>query len=349
MVGPAREGVKERGAPLRARWPWRYRGASARPALRLDADRAGVPEVPMPLGPRPPRPVALAALALVALAGCVPGASPGFGAPSFALRPEATAVERLELGPYGARLVLRTALAVTNPNPVGLRLASLDGGLALRGVPAADVRFVGGVDVPAGGGRELALEVGIPLPGGAGLVDAAIDLLGGAPVAYRVDASVGVEVLGVRTAFPRTTLLTGELRLPPLAAAAPRLRWVPEASGLLGVRSGRVVLALAFDVTNPGVLDYRASAPDAVLRLDGREVARLAVPATRVPAGGTARWTQELALDPVALGASLAARLAAGALGAPVEVALAGAWTLDLGPLGRVALDPGTLGIGSLD
>lgn len=293
---------------------------------------------------------AVAALILVALlAACAPGATPGLGAPVFRLVPEASGVERFELGPDGARLVLRTELSVTNPNPVGLSLASLEGGLALRGVPAADVRFVGGVDVPAQGSARLPLEVAVPLPGGIGLVDAAVALLGGAPVAYRLDAAVGVELLGVRTTFPRTTLVAGELRSPPLTALAPRLRWAPDASGVVGVRGGRVVVALAFDVVNPGLLGYRASAPDARLRLAGREVASLTVPETLVPAGGAVRWTQELELDPLALGAALAARLGAGALGAPVEVALDGSWTLDLGPLGRVAFDPTTLGTGSLD
>jgi hypothetical protein len=238
---------------------------------------------------------------------------------------------------------------VTNPNPVGLRLTSLEGGLVLRGATAADVRFVGGVDLPAQGSAELVLDVAVPLPGASGLLDAAVALVGGAPVAYRVEAAVGVDLFGVRTAFPRATLLQGELQGPPLAASAPRLRWAPEAAGIVGLRGGRIVVALAFDVENPGVLAYRAGVPGAALRIDGREVARVDVAEVVVPAGASVRWTQEVAIDPLALGAGLAARLTAGVLGAPVEVALAGAWSLDLGPLGRVVLPPAALGSGLFD
>lgn len=302
--------------------------------------------------PKPPRSSGrlLAACALLALlTACAPGAAPGIGAPTFRLVPGASGVQRLDLTADGARLVVRTTLQVTNPNPVGLRLTSLDGALVLRDVPAADVRFVGGVDVPAQGSAELVLDVAVPLPGGLGLVEAARDLVAGAPVPYRIEAALGVDLFGVRSAFPRTTLLQGELDGPPLAAAAPRLRWAPEAAGVVGLRSGRLVVALAFDVENPGVLAYRASVPDAGLSIDGREVARLSVGELTVPAGSSVRWVQEVAIDPLALGAGLTARLSAGALATPVEVALAGGWSLDLGPLGRVALPSGPLGRAPLD
>jgi hypothetical protein len=286
---------------------------------------------------------------LAPLVGCAPGAVPGVGAPTFRLVPGGSGIQRLDLTDDGARLVVRTTLRVANPNPVGLRLASLDGALLLRELPAADVRFVGGVDVPPQGAAELVLDVAIPLPGAAGLADAALALVGGAPVAFRIEAAVGVDLFGVRTAFPRATLLQGELQGPPLAAVAPRLRWVPEAAGIVGLRAGRIVVGLAFDVENPGVLSYRASVPDAALRIDGREVARVRVAELVVPAGSSVRWVQEVAIDPLALGAGLSARLASGALVAPVEVALAGGWSLDLGPLGRVALPAATLGSGPLD
>ena len=303
----------------------------------------------MPETHRPFARTLVACALLVLLAACAPGAAPSIGAPTFRLVPGASGVQRFDLTSDGARLVLRTTLLATNPNPVGLRLASLDGALVLRDVPAADVRFVGGVDLPAQGSTELVLDIAVPLSGASRLVDAAAALVGGAPVAYRIEAAIGVDLFGVRTAFPRTTLLQGELQAPPLAAATPRLRWVPEAARVVGLRGGRIVIALAFDVENPGVLAYRAGVPEATLRIDGREVARLSVAEVMVPAGDSVRWAQEVAIDPLALGAGLAARLTAGALSAPVEVALAGGWSLDLGPLGRVGLPSGTLGSGPLD
>ncbi len=307
------------------------------------------PEARVPKSNRSSARVLVACALFALLVACAPGTAPGVGAPTFRLVPGASGVQRLDLTVDGARLVVRTTLQVTNPNPIGLRLTSLDGALVLRGVLAADVRFGGGVDVPAQGAAELVLDIAVPLPGASGLVDAALALVGGAPVAYRVEAAVGVDLFGVRTAFPRTTVLQGELQGPPLAAAAPRLRWAPEAAGIVGLRDGRIVVALAFDIENPGVLSYRAGVPDAALRIDGREVARLRVAEVVVPAGASVRWTQEVAIDPLALGAGLAARLAVGALAAPVEVALAGGWSLDLGPLGRVALGSATLGGGPLD
>lgn len=303
----------------------------------------------MPKSNRPYVRALLAGALLALVAACAPGAAPGVGAPTFRLVPGASGVQRLDLTPDGARLTVRTTLLATNPNPIGLRLASLDGALVLRDVQAADVRFVGGIDLPAQGSAELVLDVALALPGALGLVDAGLALVGGAPVAFRIEGALGVDLFGVRTAFPRTTLVQGELQGPPLAAAAPRLRWAPEAAGIVGVRGGRIVVALAFDVENPGVLSYRASVPDAALRIDGREVARLGVAEVVVPAGASVRWDQEVAIDPLALGAGLAARLTAGALGAPVELALFGGWSLDLGPLGRIALSPSVLGGGSLD
>ncbi len=293
----------------------------------------------------------LAPLALIAsLVACVPGATPAVGAPTFRLVADRSGALRFDLGPAGPTLTTRFLLEVTNPNPVGLRLAGLEGALVLADALPVDLRFVGGVDLPAGGVTELTLDVAVPVSDALGVVDVARALVAGQGVAYRIEAAVAVELFGIPTRFPRTTLLAGEVRGPALTAVAPRLRWVPEGSGLRAGPGGRWLVSLAFDVTNPSPLSYRVSAPDASLRFDGRDVARVTVPGTLVPAGGTVRWVQEAAVDPAALGAVLATRLAGVAAGVGgVELTLAGAWSLDLGPLGVRSTGPGELGGGRLD
>ena len=51
------------------------------------------------------------------------------------------------------------------------------------------------------------------------------------PLAYRVDAAVGVEVLGVATRFPPVTLARGEVRQPDLLPVAPRVAFEPALTG----------------------------------------------------------------------------------------------------------------------
>ncbi len=291
-------------------------------------------------------PLVLSAL----LVACVPGAAPVLGAPTFRLLNEGSGALRFDLAAGGPTLTTRWRLEVANPNPIGLRLAGLEGSLALADALDVDLRFVGGVDLPARGVAELALDVSVPVSDAAAVIAVARALVAGAPVAYRIDAAVAIEAFGVPTRFPRTTLVAGEVRGPALAAVAPRLRWVPEASGLRAGAGGRWLVALAFDLVNPSPLAYRVSVPAAALRLDGRDVGRLTAPTTLVPAGQTVRWVAETAIDGAAVGAVLAARLAGVAAGvADVEWTLAGAWSLDLGPLGVVTTGSGALGAGRLE
>jgi hypothetical protein len=290
-------------------------------------------------------------LALITLlVACVPGAAPAVGAPTFRLVTPGSGALRFDLGSDGPTLTTRWRLEVTNPNPIALRLTDLAGALVLEEALAVDLRFVDGVDLPARGVAELVLDVAVPISDALVAVDVARDLVAGAPVAYRLDAAVGVDVFGIPSRFPRTTLVAGEFRGPALTALAPRLRWVPEASDVRPGAGGRWLVSLAFDVTNPSPLSYRVSAPDVSLRLDGRDVGRVGWPATLVPAGRTVRWVQEVVIDPVALGAVLAARLAGVAAGVGgVELTLVGALSLDLGPLGVVTTGPGDVGSGRLD
>lgn len=295
----------------------------------------------------------LAAVAVVALSACLPGTEPALLAPTFRLAPDASRVVRLD--PPGAfaegGLVVRVALRATNPNPVGLRLSALEGDLWLGGVPAAVLRFVDGIDLPPRGAADLAVEVSVPLGRLDDLVVPLTDAVAGRPLAYRVDAVVGVEVLGVPTRFPAVTIARGEVRQADLVPAVPRVSFDPATTGVREARFDRVTLSIGLIVDNPGPLGFLLRAPDARLRLGDREVASVGVPAVRVPARSSATWAQEVVVSPVALGVALATQLQAVAAGgaAALDIAILGSWELDLGVLGRWNAPSGLLAAGRVD
>jgi hypothetical protein len=309
---------------------------------------------PIPLS-LPSRLVVLVAatLVLASLASCVPGAAPTLGAPTFRLRADDTRIVRLD--PPGAiddgALVVRVALRATNPNPVGIRLEALDGDLSLGGVAASGLSFVGGVDLPARGAADLALEATVPLDRIGALASVLADAVAGRPVAYRVDASVTVALLGVPTRFPTVTVARGEVRQADLAPAAPRVRFDAAGTGVREARFDRVTLAIGLTIDNPGPLGFVLRAPDARLRLGGRDVASIALPATTVPGGSTVTTAQELVVNPVALGVAVATQLQtlAGGGAAAVDAVIVGRWELDLGILGRWTSPAGELVAGRVD
>jgi len=297
--------------------------------------------------------VVAATLVLATLASCVPGAAPALGAPTFRLRADETRIVRLD--PPGAigdgALVVRVALRASNPNPVGVRLEALDGDLYLGGVAASGLSFVGGVDLPARGESDLTLEVAVPLARLGALTTVLGDAVAGRPVAYRVDAAVSVALLGVPTRFPTVTVARGEVRQADLVPAVPRVRFDTTATGVREARFDRVTLAIGLVVDNPGPLGYVLRAPDARLRLGGREVASIALPATTVPAGASVTSVQEVVVNPVALGVALATQLQtlAGGGAAAVDAVIVGRWELDFGVLGRWSSPAGELVAGRVD
>jgi hypothetical protein len=304
---------------------------------------------------RPPRlATAVAAALLVAsLGSCLPGAAPALGAPAFRLRADDTRIVRLD--PPGAlgdgALVVRVALRASNPNPVGVRLESFDGELWLGGVAAGGLSFVGGIELPARGEADVALEVAVPPERIGALATVLGDAVAGRPVLYRVDAAMEIAPLGATTRFPAVIVARGEVRQPDLVPAAPRVRFDPASTGVREARFDRVTLAIGLVIDNPGPLGFVLRAPDARLRLGGREVASIAWPATAVPAGSTVTSAQEVVVNPVALGVALATQLQTLASGgaAAVDAVIVGRWELDLGIVGRWSSPTGDLVIGSVD
>jgi hypothetical protein len=297
--------------------------------------------------------LSLGTIVTLVLAACVPRAEPALGAPTFRLVTESSRIVRLD--PPGAfaegAMVVRVALRATNPNPIAVRLSHLEGDLWLGGVTAAAFSFVGGLELPARGDAALAVEVAVPLGRLDALIGPLADAVAGRPLAYRIDAAVGIDVLGVPTRFPRFTVARGEVRQADLVPAAPRVSFDPATTGVREARFDRVTLSIGLIVDNPGPLGFVLRAPDARLRLGDRDVASVGVPAIRVAAGSTATWAQEVVINPVALGVALATQLQSVASGgaAAIDIAVLGRWELDLGVLGRWNAPQGTLASGRVD
>jgi hypothetical protein len=314
----------------------------------------------MRCSPKPPTNAArrwlassLAAVAIAALVACLPGTEPILAAPTFRLVPDGSRIVRLD--PPGAfsegGMLVRVALRATNPNPIGVRLAELEGDLWLGGVAAAGLRFVGGLELPPRGAADVVVEVAVPLGRLDALVGPLTDAVAGRPLTYRVDAVVGLDVLGVPTRFPAMTIARGEVRQADLVPAAPRVSFDPATTGVKEARFDRITLSIGLIVDNPGPLGFVLRAPDARLRLGDREVASVGVPAVRVAARSSATWAQEVVVSPVALGVALATQLQAVAAGgaAAIDIAILGIWELDLGVLGRWNAPSGLLAFGRVD
>ncbi len=286
----------------------------------------------MPHGARQLRITITLVTALVVLGACIPGADGALGPPTFRFQSEGSGFVRLDLASVTApSATFRVVLDAVNPNPVPIRLALLEGDLIVASVPSGRVRFVDGIDLPARGQGRLALDVTIAADALPALRGAFADALLGRPVAYRLDAEVGIDVIGVVQRFPRTTVVAGEVRSG-LTLAAPTVRYDAAASGVRSVAFDRVVFDLAFHVENTGAVGMLVSAPDVRVAFGGRTVATVQILPTPLPAGGSARVVQELVINPTQLGAAIVAdltRLAAGQA-ASLRITLSGAWDLEV-------------------
>lgn len=296
--------------------------------------------------PRSPRSRTFALVgALLVLVACAPAAEGALGPPTFRLVPQDSGFVRVDVAAVGVPgATFRAVLDVTNPNPVPLRLALVEGDLTLADSVHVRARFTEGIDLPARGQGRVVLDVTVPTDALPPLAGVLADALQGGPVAYRLDAEVGIEIVGVVRRFPRATVVAGEVRSD-LTLATPRLRYDPAASGVRSVAFDRVVFELAFTLENPGPVGMLVRAPDVRFGLGGRDVAALAFGATPLPAGGSARLVQEVIVNPTQLGAAVIAELTRLAAGQPasLRLTLTGAWDLEVpGVLAR-RTEPGRL------
>ncbi|HEX2201794.1 MAG TPA: LEA type 2 family protein [Longimicrobium sp.] len=160
---------------------------------------------------------ALAAVLLAAMSGCATLQQLGIQAPQFRVDGGQQAQLRL-LGPGPGRplggAAVRLFARVSNPNPIGITLASLAGGLQLEGRNAARVDFPLGVPLQAGAETMIPLDITIDFNDIPGLADVLLRAASGRSVNYRLNGTVGVDagLLGQPT-FGPTTLLEGNARL----------------------------------------------------------------------------------------------------------------------------------------
>ncbi len=122
------------------------------------------------------------------------------------------------VGPSAGRplggAALRIHARVTNPNPLGLTLARINGGLLLEGQQAARVDFPLGLPLRAGQDTVIPMDIGISfsdLPGLANVIQRAI---GGQSLNYQLDGTFSLDAgpLG-QPSFGPSTLFRGEARV----------------------------------------------------------------------------------------------------------------------------------------
>lgn len=263
-------------------------------------------------------------------------------APTFSIDQAGSGFVRIDPPGIGDGTALfRVALRVTNPNPFGLKLAALDGDLYVNDVRAAALSFRGGLDVPGNGSAPLLLDIRVPLGAAPAMLEAIAGLVGGGGVRYRLDSAVAVDLLGTVQSFPRFTLAQGEYTAP-LLLSAPRLEL--RSSSLRFESLSSVVLTLDIGITNPGIVGYRVSSPELVLRVAGADAGRAGLATTDVPAQGSGTVSIAFRFDPLTLGPALAAQVQAVSAGTgTVAVSLSGAWSLEAPGVASLGLEPATL------
>ena len=115
--------------------------------------------------------------------------------------------------PSGGAAV-RLFARVTNPNPVGITLSTLAGGLELQGRQAARVDFPLGVPLQAGGQQVVPLDITVNFDDIPTIGSVLLRAVTGQSIAYRLNGTVGVNagLLGQPT-FGPMTLLEGNVRV----------------------------------------------------------------------------------------------------------------------------------------
>lgn len=252
----------------------------------------------------------------VLLTACAPGTRPLVSAPTFTVVESGTGLQYVDPPGIGSGVaVFDVHLRAYNPNAVGLALAALDGDFYLGGVRAAATSFRGGVELPARGSGDLTLAVRVPLASVPRLVGTLAQIVGGATTSYRVDASVGVNVLGTLERFPTVTLASGSVGWTPLWYA-PEIQLANDGATLRIDSLTHAVLQIPVTWHNPARIGYLVQAPTLDLALGNVHVATASLSRIVAPAGETVPVTLSFAFDPLRLGPALAAQVQAAGVGA---------------------------------
>ena len=117
---------------------------------------------------------------------------------------------RMPTGGAGVRIWLE----VTNPNPFGFTLSTVDATLALEGSQAATGAFPLGLPLQAGQRSVVPLDLSISFADVPGLAGVARQIAAGNALDYQLDGTVGIDAgqLGMPT-FGPMLLTRGELRV----------------------------------------------------------------------------------------------------------------------------------------
>jgi LEA14-like dessication related protein len=280
---------------------------------------------------------------LVPLSACAPAVTTLVSPPTFRVVEAETSLLRIEPAGVGSGAALvHLELEAHNPNPFAIQLAGLDGDLFLAGQRAAGSSFREGVALPANGRSRLGLDVEVPVQGAQQLLTQFARLVAGEAVAYRMDATVSVDVLGALQRFPSLTVAQGELRLPG-GLQPPTVRLDTANSSIrLSVLSVQVDVGLIVD--NPLPIGYFVRAPEVSLRLDGNHVGRASLPRTPVAASSISGTVLRFELGLADVGAAMMTRLQGGAGG--MRIGLGGDLAVEIP--GVVSLSRSLGGVGGM-
>ena len=159
------------------------------------------------------------------------------------------------VGPAAGRglggAVMRIWTRVSNPNPFGFRLSTLETTLLLDGRRAATGDFPLGLPLRAGEESVIPLDLSISFSDMAGLSNVVRNAIGGQRVGYQLDGTIGIDAgaLG-QPRFGPVMLFRGELS----AGRAPRFsRFSLHPSGASGfhmVRCTSSAIELVFETVN---------------------------------------------------------------------------------------------------
>lgn len=155
--------------------------------------------------------------ALPLLSGCATLAQLGIQAPQFMVDNTQQAQLRL-LGPsFGhpqGGAAIRLYARVRNPNPIGITLSRVAGGLALEGQNAAQVDFPLGVPLQGNTETVVPLDISVNFNDIPGLANVLLRAATGQSIRYALRGTVGVDagVLGQPT-FGPMNLLEGSARI----------------------------------------------------------------------------------------------------------------------------------------
>jgi LEA14-like dessication related protein len=117
---------------------------------------------------------------------------------------------RMPAGGAGVRLWLE----VTNPNPFGFTLRTLQATLALEGSHAAKGDFPLGLPLQAGQQSVVPLDLSISFADVPGLATVARRIASGSPIEYELDGTIGIDAGRLGTPmFGPMRLTRGELRV----------------------------------------------------------------------------------------------------------------------------------------